>query len=460
MKAILYTDGSSRPNPGFGGYSVFGYMYRDRKENKKGYTSHPVHKTYSFSSIGFIKNKDENSKPVDVDTIIEIVKSIGGVSSNNVSELSAFIKALEFALNNSLTDVRIITDSDYIYRNINENIETWAKGNWLKRDKTELANKDQWVIIHQLLNEIKDKSIHLDVEWTKSHADNLGNKIADELAAISSVGAGVGNSVNHFKTYTLKEYSDSFQRPLPFFHYSKIYYSSKENMGDGLYHLSICPESAEDGRRDVEVVYSVVQGKVEPIINKVMELHRQFTSEYNFMCSMNLLNLYDRDVYRYLTMFDANCVLFLSDKRGNRLSSIKGDIVAYEHSLKPGVIYRLENVYKLLEDMITETNDYVIGDITKYFYNENKLILTNNSKNIDTYVNEVYLMLKLGKDTPNYILLKNIEDMNPKIEIIHENMGTGRISRYALRVTTNGEDGFKAIYSNYYTSMFMNRPNV
>jgi ribonuclease HI len=132
-EVIIYTDGSSRGNPGPGGYGAI-LMYGDkRKELSQGYR----------------------------------------LTTNNRMELMGVIAALE-AMKKTGLSISIYTDSQYIVKAIKEGwLNKWLATNFAKGKK----NKDLWVKFYNLYKQHNIKFI-----WVKGHADNPYNNRCDELA--------------------------------------------------------------------------------------------------------------------------------------------------------------------------------------------------------------------------------------------------------------------------------------
>ena len=136
---IVYTDGSSRGNPGPGGYGAI-LMYGDkRKELSQGYRK----------------------------------------TTNNRMELMGVIAALE-AMKKTGLNITVYTDSQYIVKAIKEGwLNKWLATNFAKGKK----NKDLWVKFYDLY-----KKHHVKFVWVKGHADNAYNNRCDELATSAADG--------------------------------------------------------------------------------------------------------------------------------------------------------------------------------------------------------------------------------------------------------------------------------
>ena len=140
-KFIIYTDGSSRGNPGRGGWAAV-----------------------------IIENKSDTQK--------ELVREIGGReddTTNNRMEMLAAIEGLKNTSENS--EVEIYSDSEYLIKGITIWIKNWEKNNWRTKDKKPVLNKDLWL---KLIEEINKRS----VIWKKvlGHSGDKYNERCDEIA--------------------------------------------------------------------------------------------------------------------------------------------------------------------------------------------------------------------------------------------------------------------------------------
>ncbi len=136
---IIYTDGSSRGNPGPGGYGAI-LMYGDkRKELSAGYRR----------------------------------------TTNNRMELMGVIAALS-ALKRDGLNITLYTDSQYIVKAVKEGwLNKWLATNFSGGKK----NKDLWVKFYELYKRHRVKFV-----WVKGHADNPFNNRCDVLATTAADG--------------------------------------------------------------------------------------------------------------------------------------------------------------------------------------------------------------------------------------------------------------------------------
>jgi len=139
QQITMYTDGSSRGNPGPGGYGVILISGSHRKELSQGYRH----------------------------------------TTNNRMELMAVIAGLQ-ALKKKGMQVTIYSDSQYV-------VKAWEEGwlkNWIRTDfKGGKKNPDLWKTFYQL-----SQQHHIRFKWVKGHADNPLNNRCDELATAAADG--------------------------------------------------------------------------------------------------------------------------------------------------------------------------------------------------------------------------------------------------------------------------------
>lgn len=137
MKAVtIYTDGSSRGNPGSGGWAavlVYGHKIKEIYGSEK-------------------------------------------QTTNNRMEITAVIKALE--LLKEPCNVLVYSDSRYFCDSLEKGwAKSWKKNNWKKSDGKLALNVDLWDRLLTLAEIHKVRTI-----WLKGHAGNKINERCDYLA--------------------------------------------------------------------------------------------------------------------------------------------------------------------------------------------------------------------------------------------------------------------------------------
>lgn len=139
----IYTDGSAHPNPGPGGYGIFGF-----------------------------------------DAMTGEIVTVGArqyqYTTNNAMELTAIVKAFETFGSPTYQkyNVTIYTDSAYAYNTFTKWIFDWEKRGWKKADKKEPENLD---IIQQYWGYYKI-GWRVNFELIPGHSGNKWNDLVDKLA--------------------------------------------------------------------------------------------------------------------------------------------------------------------------------------------------------------------------------------------------------------------------------------
>jgi ribonuclease HI len=132
----LYTDGSSRGNPGPGGYGVVLKCGTHYKELSEGFEE----------------------------------------TTNNRMELLAVIVGLE-AIKRENAEVIVYSDSTYVVKAINEG---WVFG-WEKKNFDKKANPDLWIRFLQIYRKHRVRFV-----WIKGHAGHPENERCDALAVAAA----------------------------------------------------------------------------------------------------------------------------------------------------------------------------------------------------------------------------------------------------------------------------------
>ncbi len=137
-QVILYTDGSSRGNPGPGGYGLI----------------------LEWAGRGVFKEFSQGYRK----------------TTNNRMELLAVIVGLE-KLKNDGTKVLVVSDSKYVVDSVNKG---WVFS-WVKKGFKDKKNPDLW----QRFLEVYRKH-QVDFQWVKGHNDHPMNERCDQLAVQAS----------------------------------------------------------------------------------------------------------------------------------------------------------------------------------------------------------------------------------------------------------------------------------
>ena len=97
-------------------------------------------------------------------------------TTNNRMELTAVIRALEWAGGECLAELRVSTDSRYVQLGISEWILSWEKNGWKTKDKKPVKNKDLWQRLRELDGQLRPQWL-----WVRGHAGNPKNEACDAM---------------------------------------------------------------------------------------------------------------------------------------------------------------------------------------------------------------------------------------------------------------------------------------
>lgn len=144
MKITIYTDGSSRGNPGPGGWGAV------------------------------VMTEDE---------VIEL----GGsdvLTTNNRMELSGALHGLREIddTNKKILEVEVCTDSQYVKKGMTEWIDGWIRKEWIGSTKKPVLNKDIWEALKKEEERLKKGGIKVVWKYVPGHSGVVMNERADVIA--------------------------------------------------------------------------------------------------------------------------------------------------------------------------------------------------------------------------------------------------------------------------------------
>lgn len=124
---------------------------------------------------------------LDFPGIPKPLRGSGGIprTTNNRAELTAVIKGLEQTPEGA--SVRIVSDSTYVVRGINEWMAKWKSQGWragTKNHNRPLQNLDLWLRLDGLLD-----SRNVTADWVRGHSGHTLNEECDALAAKAMMSA-------------------------------------------------------------------------------------------------------------------------------------------------------------------------------------------------------------------------------------------------------------------------------
>ena len=208
-KIIIFSDGSSRGNPGPGGWG----------------------------SIVAVGGK---------------IAELGGAdthTTNNRMELTASIEALK-SLKNNKGEVELHTDSSYVINGITKWVYGWQKNGWISSQKEDVVNRDLW---EELITVSKDKKI----KWVyvAGHTGVCGNERCDEIATAYADGKEI-------KLFNGK--LPDYEIDLSCIKTDVVRKSSKKNSGPAYSYLSLV-----NGKFNIDKTWAECEKRVKGIKGNV-----------------------------------------------------------------------------------------------------------------------------------------------------------------------------------------------
>ncbi len=146
---IIYTDGSSRRNPGRGGWGA----------------------------IVATKERVTELGAGDKHT------------TNNKMELMAAIEALSFVRNlGSALTIDVRADSMYVINGITKWVYGWQKNGWKNSKKEDVINRELWEALALVVSDLQMSGSKISWKYAQAHVGIPGNERADEIATVCADG--------------------------------------------------------------------------------------------------------------------------------------------------------------------------------------------------------------------------------------------------------------------------------
>ncbi len=146
MKIKIYTDGSSRGNPGPGGWSAI-VMTED-----------------GVMELGGRENLTTNNR-------MELLGAIHGLKEIDISATK-------------VKEVEVCTDSQYVKKGMTEWIDGWIRKGWKGSTKKPVLNQDLWEMLKKEEDRLKGEGIKVVWTYVQAHVGITMNERADTIATM------------------------------------------------------------------------------------------------------------------------------------------------------------------------------------------------------------------------------------------------------------------------------------
>jgi len=126
---------------------------------------------------GVVIMNDEETKVIKCITHQELS------TTNNIQELKALITGFAYAAGCPTKHITIYSDSAYAIGVFTQWAKNWKLNNWTKSDNKPIKNLDLIIKGYEIFENLSN----CEIVKVKGHGDNIGNELADALAANNMV---------------------------------------------------------------------------------------------------------------------------------------------------------------------------------------------------------------------------------------------------------------------------------
>lgn len=502
--AVLYTDGGCMQSKGVGGWGVHGYVFdanvpkvgtglKGWRVTPRGYTPDKEKLTPSrrHELWADFKELAENTKVENVN-VVTYVDDAGALlhnATNNVAELTAMLKALNWLNGKGIHKALLMTDSRYVCDGLNDWIHKWISNGWTKVDGEPVANHELWRELVAARQRLEDQGMEVQIEWIRGHAgnhegfdeDNWGNALADEYATKASIAAEkqieIANGLVESEARGYWKPKVEVNRLLA---HSRWYFdtfkSKRVLSSDGRYIYHLGDHGKDDdflGKRMSDASFAVVYLKEpEPVLEALHAYQVEEDAGNNNSLVIGRLDfIFKPAVYQSLAQSGG---AFLK-RRSHKLDLYTHDKLQLTKELKPPrLAFNLIEVMEVMETLLNNVlgNELApnmrVTDITESLYDfeakgrksvcKLKPEMTSAVKSLSVHVEhpikaettECPLTLTIGMDTPHRNALSAIADKHPRVKVVTW-LESKQAFRYATVVEADGDAGiFAGFYSNIH----------
>lgn len=505
---VLFCDGGSNADTLLSGWGIHGYVYPTVQDKETKFKKAKG----AFSNIGYIDGRnhpskdkllkaggetayvgtvkdilahaDENKEILPV-TPTSFIDAYGGQykTTNNYAELTGMLNALWMIKTYVPKEAYILADSKYVLEGLLFNHHNWMKNNWQTADRKPVKNKELWLVLIALFNEIKtEEKTRLLIGYIPGHSGYTGNEKADYNANRGMILQRDNPGATRFMISDKKGYVQNTKTSSRLLEQRWWYALTDRTHYQVDYdprHVYFFGNHGNDTEMDI-IGKATATAKVAILFSKekepVLELLGEFLKRKHFdgtqiMTTGHLENILNAD--RYVSLLqDRESVLWDDNKRGRILSPDKVQLL---DELRPTflgfkLLTRFENLLRMLEYAFNGKGNSVVTDITDLCIvttqEGNKKPVTKpvpeldpphktitvpaNYKLANGSEGSVKLKLKIGQDIPQRNTINALGNPDMRIRVVTWPEGT-KAFRYATLMEVDGDTLFTAsLNSNLY----------
>ena len=472
--AVIYSDGSARPNPGFSGSGIHGYIYTDKELGVKT-GNKPNH--YTLTDNGYLRNDELNKIPHQIVSPTHYIDwAFPGekVGTNNTAEVSAIIVGLRELNKLGVTNILLKADSMYalniLYKLLNPEIEV------SKILENVTVNQKYWIELNDVLQVLFKNNVEIEARHVKAHTDNLGNNMADKLALLGRTGSSrFFHAIDQFPfkdDFTLTE-AKQYWKPKSDRHdllsQRQMYFTNldvPDETGGMWYTMLKYSEDRELGKKTNDAAFSIVYlPEPDEKIAELLEIYKMNTMDKVSVATLRIDELYRPNMLRLYNRFGKYLYLYNRARNRHEITPLEDGVLVNE--LYPqGLAFSamdntqtLHNVYSDYKNKTTNASKIFI-DITDQFYDDTdkglvfKKDLNTNNTGIDiTYMlgdKEIKIPIQFGLDIMPKNNLRRVGKKKPKIILAIRNNNNVRLDYYTI--VELEDTGEVVVTTNYFSN--------
>lgn len=490
---VIYTDGSARPNPGFIGAGLHGYVYTTgvEKYSKAG--------KWLITDQGYLPagtEKDQRRtlsgellplpQPVTVSHYLDIHQPSLEIGTNNISEVTAPCLLFEYFpdLVEAAQRVFVISDSKLMIQGITEWIHGWLRNNWVKSAGGTVNNREYWERLHRHVSGFQERG-EITFQWIKGHNDDFGNVKADWLAGIATNNSTARRSDAYVMKSPAPGYHKSDVDLHPFINLKRLYFNtSTDYHTPGVYYQAgYSGQEFVYGKRVGDSSFSVLMlNTPEKVVEDIIIYQCERPTDVNSIMYIKLDRLRSPDIYSHLVTHGRYCLV--PEARNLNLNFVDQKPMTFE--VKSGELpLRAVDILNQMEEFLTKfKTEHLAGqpftpglqhmqlhDITDHFYEAGVKKVGKTEVPIQTLRKEFVVgiartdltftlpttqgdrtftrPLLFSEDLPNRNALKRIEPLHPKLYLITW-QESNAVLRYCVIVQT---DDALSIWSSHFSNL-------
>lgn len=476
-RAVIYTDGASKPSRGCWGSGYFGYIYDGNKVNE---TTKNLPKEINPTTHGFTcvelyqENPDfyKNAKPVQ--PMAYLVGSIPGgeISTNNYAEAYALLSAFKKLLSLETYDFKhllFFMDSQmliYVAQElINNPSPTFER----------YAFPDLYREMHLCITTFQKRNTKIVVKHTYGHSFSFGNNIADRLAYMARLCCQdiVGNELSYKYHYEdlieVNPQRDNFwtkSKVSSYVYGRTLYFSCDHIRGQSPYYILEYKGKEEVGEKNGEILMGCVySNKGDDMIENIITEHLSTTPDNGIVFALELPNLKS-----HLTTFFSKVsphYYLTKDNRPLNLTVVEQFTVC--RTLRPGSLaVQLLNKFDIHQLILSSFENGDCPENLTFMDLTDKLYKKVEKKGVISHecligIKDIALVLEFeGKeypfafrtDIPERNYLKKFEEATEvKASMVFRRISEMAVDYYFILYATlpDGEK-IKSIWNNFYSN--------